>query len=256
MFCIDLDELEVFKNKFFLLSYNKANLFNFRDKDHLQQNEAHAVKQNIINYIKQNGVDDEKIGKILLFTNVKTAGYIFNPVSFYYVFDKENKPYCAVVEVCNTFGELKPYLIENEYFNDNIFKKSTTKYFYVSPFIAHDASFNFHLSIPIKNGWKVTIDDTDEAGLIIKTGINAKRIKLTDAALLVYFVSIPLVTVKIIASIHWEALKLWTKKIGYFRKKDYTELQRGVYRPHLTLINSNTTYGNSYQEPQRTEAVA
>src|SRR6185503_13745312 len=97
-------------------------------------------------------------GRIMVLTNLCTLGYQFNPVSFYFCYDEENNPICSVVEVCNTFLEMKPYFLGKNAMAGDTFRLNTTKYFYVSPFIEMDTNFDFDLQIP-GDKLKIKIDD-------------------------------------------------------------------------------------------------
>jgi len=240
MFYLDLDEIDRLDKRLVFFSRNRFNLYNFRDQDHLQLAEGQknkSIKATIHNYLQACGVAESTIGTIKLLTNLVTAGYIFNPVSFYFVFDKENIPLCAVVEVQNTFGELKPYFINAKEWDGKCFDYKTTKYFYVSPFMQHDSAFHFQLQIPAHD-LHIKIDNLVGEETVLKTGLQGKKSLLTDFALLFYFVSIPLVTLKIIASIHWQAMLLFTKNIVYLKKNEHLDLQRELYNPHISLKNS------------------
>lgn len=108
MFYIDLDEIEILKKKFFLFSHNRFNFFSFRDKEHLQlpinnPDTNKNTKEHITEYLKENGIIVSHC-KIMILTNLNILGYNFNPVSFYFVFDKNKQPLCSVAEVGNTFG--------------------------------------------------------------------------------------------------------------------------------------------------------
>lgn len=235
MFCLDLDEIDSVAKKMRLMSRNKFNFFTFRDKDHLQlpqgsPDTSKNVKAHIIDYIKQNGVDIGK-GKIMLLTNLCTLGYQFNPVSFYYCFDEVGEPQCAVVEVCNTFHEMKPYFIGKEQLKDNKFHLNTTKYFYVSPFIDMDTNFDFNLHIPGEK-LNIRIDDYKEGTRFFISTLTGKRKALTDARLAWFLLRFPFITLKVISLIHWQALILWLKKIPYYKKSEKKDLQREVYRPY------------------------
>ncbi|WP_379094172.1 DUF1365 family protein [Pedobacter sp. UC225_65] len=92
LFYIDLDEIGLLDKKLQWFSYNRFNLFNFRDKDHLQlpnenPDQSKNVKQNISDYLRSNQIEIGH-GKIMLLTNLCVLGYNFNPVSFYFCFDK------------------------------------------------------------------------------------------------------------------------------------------------------------------------
>lgn len=236
MFYLDLDEIDNLHKKLRFMSRNKFNLFNFRDKDHLQlprQNPdtSKNTRQHIVNYLAINGVNIGN-GRIMVLTNLCTLGYQFNPVSFYFCYDESGAPVCSVVEVCNTFHEMKPYFLGADTRFDNSFKLNTEKYFYVSPFIDMDTNFDFNLQVPGEK-LDIRIDDFDKQGdrFFIST-LNGKRVPLTDAKLLYYFFSFPLITLKIIGLIHWQALKLWLKKLPFHAKTANIHLQKGVYRPY------------------------
>ncbi len=231
MFYIDLDEIDQLK-KFFLISHNKFNYFNFRDKEHLRlpkdkPDDTKNTKQHILNYLTQNGVT-QPLGKIMLLTNLNVLGYNFNPVSFYYCFDQNDQPVCCVAEVSNTFREMKPYFMGVNKYKNNAFKLHTAKDFYVSPFIAHDANFDFDLSVP---GEKLNIRIDDHKGgkrFFISTLTGTKK-ALTNTNLFWYAIRFPLIPLWIMALIHWNALLLWFKKIRYYKKAEFPELQKDVF---------------------------
>ena len=168
----------------------------------------------------------------MVLTNLCTAGYQFNPVSFYFCYDEQEKPVCSIVEVCNTFLEMKPYFLGADTKQDDRFKLNTEKYFYVSPFIDMDTNFDFDLHIPGEK-LQVKIDDYDKKGnkFFIST-LSGTRKPLTDSNLLYYFISFPMITLKIIGLIHWQALKIFIKKIPFHKKNDNIHLQKEVYRPY------------------------
>lgn len=236
MFYLDLDEIEDLGKRMKFMSRNRFNLFNFRDKDHLQlprenPDTSKNIRQHITQYLGDKGVAIGN-GRIMVLTNLSTLGYQFNPVSFYFCYDEANKPVCSVVEVCNTFLEMKPYFLGTDTRQGEAFKLNTEKYFYVSPFIDMDTNFDFDLNIPGEK-LQLKIDDYDKAGnrFFIST-LSGVRKPLTDANLLLYFLSFPLITVKVITLIHWQAVKLWLKKIPFHKKSDQKELQKEVFRPY------------------------
>ena len=235
MFYIDLDELDMLCKKHWLLSRNRFNFFSFRDKEHLQlpiekPDPSKSTKEHIISYLKQSGFNfvDQRI---MILTNLNILGYNFNPVSFYFIYSKEGHAECAIAEVGNTFGEMKPYYLSKEMLTENSFHLNTTKYFYVSPFIEHDTNFDFNLDVP---GQKlgIRIDDyKDNERFFISTLTGAKK-KLSSWNLLKYSIRFPFLTVRIIALIHWNALLLWLKKLPYHKKSENENLQRDVYRKY------------------------
>jgi len=240
MFYLDLDEIDGLSKRLKFMSRNRFNLFNFRDKDHLQlpkenPDTSKNIRQHITDYLSQNGVEIGN-GRIMVLTNLCTVGYQFNPVSFYFCYNEQNKPICSVVEVCNTFLEMKPYFLGAETKTGNEFKLNTEKFFYVSPFIAMDTNFDFDLQIPGEK-LQMKIDDYDKEGkrFFIST-LSGTRKPLTDKNLFLYFISFPLITLKIIGLIHWQALKLWLKKIPYHKKEADKDLQKEVFRPYKPKV--------------------
>ena len=240
MFYIDLDELEMLAQKLRWFSHNKFNLFSFRDAEHLQlpkenPDQTKNTRQHLEDYLKEQGIDGSRL-KIKLLTNLNVLGYNFNPVSFYFCFDEAGNPVCCVAEISNTYREMKLFFFGKDELNDDTFKKITTKYFYVSPFIDHDNAFDFKLKVPADK-LDIKIDDIDKDGnrFFISTLIGDKK-PLTNAALLRYFFSMPLIPLQIMGMIHWQALKLWIKKIPFHPKAENPELQRNVYKPYKPQI--------------------
>ncbi len=235
MFYIDLDEVELLRKKFLLISHNKFNFFNFKDNEHLQlpagdPDTSKNIKQHIVDYLKQNGVEFNG-GKIMLLTNLNVLGYNFNPVSFYFVYNADNTIQCCITEVSNTFREMKPYFLGKELLQDGRFHLNTTKYFYVSPFIDHDTNFDFNIAIPAEK-LNIRIDDFKNNKRFFISTLTGKRKALTNATLFWYSLRFPLITVRIMALIHWNALLLWLKKIPYHAKTANLQLQKDVYRKY------------------------
>jgi DUF1365 family protein len=235
MFYIDLDELDVLTKKYWLLSRNRFNFFSFKDKEHLQlpienPDNSKTTKEHLIDYLQQQGVSYTG-QRIMLLTNLNILGYNFNPVSFYFVINADNSPECAVAEVSNTFREMKPFFLGKECFENGNFHLNTTKYFYVSPFIDHDTQFDFNLSIPAEK-LNLRIDDyKDEKRFFIST-LTGMRKEITNGRLIGYSLRFPFLTLRIIALIHWQALRLWLKKLPFHRKSEHAHLQKDVFRKY------------------------
>ena len=233
MFYIDLDEVEMLRKKLLLFSKNRFNFFSLRDNEHLQlpidnPDKTKSIKEQITRYLSENNIDISN-GRIMLLTNLNVLGYNFNPVSFYYCFDKNNSPLCVVAEIGNTFGEMKPFLMTDKNLSENKYHLNTTKYFYVSPFIDHDTNFDFNLTIP-EEKLNIRIDDyKNEERFFISTLTGLKK-PLSNSNLLWYSIRFPFITLKIITLIHWNAVKLWIKKIPYHKKGANQHLQKDVYR--------------------------
>ncbi len=225
MFHIDLDELEMLNSSLRLFSMNRFNIFSLRDSDHMQFGKG-TIKENVLEYLRQNGISIPG-GRVSLVTNLRMFGYVFNPVSFYYCYDEAGTPVCAVPEVGNTFGELKPYLLREEDRTENGFRKLCQKFFYVSPFIDLDTTFDFDLGLPGEK-LNVTINDHQNGKKFFLSTVTGIRKALTDARLLWYVFRFPFITLQVITLIHWQALKLYMRKLPFLRKTDHPELQKEI----------------------------
>ena len=234
MFYLDLDELDAVARAVRCFSRNRANLYAFRDDDHLPSG-SQPLKQRVLDFLTANGVSFDSRGRIMLLTLPRVAGYIFNPVSIYYCFDPSGAPLCAIAEVGNTFGEMKLFLLRADDVRDGqMFRKQTPKHFYVSPFASLELSFDFKLRIPGEK-LDIRIDDRDGNAKVLLSTLTGTRAALRNARLLWFTLKYPLVTLKVIALIHWHAFVLWLKRVPLHRKADHPELQTGVLRPHASL---------------------
>jgi len=232
MFYLDLDELDVIAKKIVPFSYNRTNLYSFRDSDH-EPAGAGPLKERLLGFLLKHGISLDPFGRVMLLTLPRVFGHIFNPISIYYCFDSAGTPVCSVAEVGNTFREMKLYLLR-ELSPDGAFNRVVAKHFYVSPFSRLDLSFDFKLQIP-GNRLDIKIDarDGDEKTLI--TTLTGQRSALNNRNLFWFTCKFPLVTLKVIFLIHWHALRLWLKRVPFHRKAENSALQREVLRPHSTL---------------------
>ncbi|MBI3237273.1 MAG: DUF1365 domain-containing protein [Flavobacteriia bacterium] len=235
MFYIDLDEIELLRKKLFLFSHNKFNFFSFRDKEHLQlpaenPDSGKSTKEHIISYLNQNGFA-YKNEKIMLLTNLNVLGYNFNPVSFYFVSDENNRAKCCIAEVSNTFREMKPYFMGSETYSNEKFCLNTTKFFYVSPFIEHDTNFDFNIAVPGEK-LNIRIDDIKDGERFFISTLTGEKRTLNNVNLFWYSLRFPFITLRIMGLIHWNALLLWLKKIPFFKKSEHPHLQRDVFRKY------------------------
>ena len=233
---IELSELDQLRKRLWLFGHNRFNLYQFRDKDHLDLGQP-TLRENLEVHLAEKGIDFPEDGRVRLVTLPRIAGYIFNPVCFYFFTDKDGRPLHAMVEVCNTFKELKTYLIEQPVEGKESFRLTTPKEFYVSPFSELDDEFDFRLKIPGEN-IAIHIDDIEDGRTVLVSWIRGKRRDLTNGRLAWFALKYPLLTLQVIAKIHWQAFKLWLRKLPFHRKAERPELQVDVMRPHSSLNDS------------------
>lgn len=236
LFYLDLDELPALAKKLRFFGYNRFNLFNFRNGDHLQlprenPDQTKDVRAHLAQYVAGHGVVLGS-GRVMLMTNLAVLGYNFNPVCFYFCYDEQENPQCAVVEITNTYHEKKLFFIGADELEEGAFRQRAEKYFYVSPFTDLDTVFDFRLAIPDEK-LDISIDDYDRQGerFFIST-LKGDREPLTNRAMLRYFFSIPLIPLWVMAMIHWQAFLLWRKKLSFHPKAANRSLQKDVYKSY------------------------
>ena len=212
---IDLSELELLNKKLKLFSYNKFNIISFYNKDHGPRDSS-SLKNWVEDNLKKNNIDTNEI-QIKLLCYPRIFGYVFNPLSVFYVYDKNLNLISILYEVKNTFGEQHTYIFKSDK-NQNLIQHVCKKKFHVSPFIEMDCTYFFRVLKPT-NKISVIIDQHDNEGKILYASQDGTRIDLNNKNLILSYLKHPLMTFKIILAIHFEAFKLWTKGIKFIKKK-------------------------------------
>ncbi len=258
LFAIDLDELGSLAGRLALFSVNRRNLYSFRETDFLPTGEpadrrrpgppetaeaAPAVppgpglKQRVVAYASSHGVDLAG-GRVVLVTLPRVLGYLFNPVSFYFCYDRRGAPACAIAEVTNTFKEMKPYFLGPgaQAAARGEFRVRVPKHFYVSPFSDVDVAFDFVLRAP-GDRLSIQIDDYAGAQRTLTSTLTGPRRELTTGRLAWFTLKYPLITLRVITLIHWHAFRLWLKRVPWFAKAARPADQRDLYRPHASLAH-------------------
>ena len=211
---IDLSELSTLDKKINFFSYNRFNLISFFDKDHGERDGTSLIEW-VKKNLRENNIDAEEI-KIKLLCYPRILGYVFNPLSVFYIYNNNEKLISILYEVKNTFGEQHTYIFKIE--NDNLLQHNCEKKFHVSPFIEMNCNYFFRILKPSEK-ISVIIDQYQSNEKILFASQDGKRADLTSAELMKSYLKHPLMTFKIISAIHFEAFKLWTKGIKFIKKK-------------------------------------
>ena len=212
---IDLNEVEDIEKNIKFFSYNKFNILSFYNVDHGKRDGSSLIKWT--EYILKKSKINFNIGKIKLLCYPRFFGYVFNPLSIFYVYNKNLKLKAILYEVKNTFDEQHTYVFRCKYFS-NLILHNFKKKFYVSPFIEMKTFYNFRLLRPGKK-INILIKQKDENGLLLIAHQTGKRVDLTSKNLFLEFIKHPLMSVKVISAIHFEAFRLWVKGIKHVKKK-------------------------------------
>jgi DUF1365 family protein len=209
----DLTELEIIHKKISIFSFNKFNIFSFYNKDHGSRDGSDLTEWVKINLKKYNL--NFNVSKIKLLCFPRVFGYVFNPLSIFYCYDG-NVLKAILYEVKNTFNEQHTYVfpVNN---SSKIITQQCNKKFYVSPFIGMDTFYNFRLTEPEKN-IKILIKQTDRTEKILVACQVGRKQTMSFNQLLINLFTHPMMTFKIMISIHYEALRLW-KKGAIFQKR-------------------------------------
>ena len=210
---IDLDEINLLDKSIGIFSYNKFNIFSFYDKDHGDRDGGN-LKDWVISNLKKFRIK-ENITNIKVLCYPRILGYVFNPLSIFYCYEKD-KLVAIFYEVKNTFNEQHTYIFKIKN-NEEIIQKCRKK-FYVSPFMDMETFYNFKLLNP-NDKLSVFIKQTDADGTILTATQTGDKKEFSFKQLAINFLKYPLMTIKIISSIHYEALLLW-KKGAIYRKRE------------------------------------
>ena len=207
---IDLDDVDALAGRLRLFSHNRFNLFSFYDRDH-GEGAMLSSREWVKRQLREAGI--ESGGPVQLLTMPRILGYAFNPLSIYFCHRRDQSLSAILYEVNNTFGQRHSYLIPVPSGVEEPIRQQSQKSFYVSPFMTTDMAYSFSV-VPPGSDLSVSVVGHDESGPLIIAKLAAVREKLTDASLARAFFVYPLLTLKVIAGIHWEALLVWLKGIG------------------------------------------
>jgi len=212
-FYLDLDEIDAVLDRLWLCSSKRPALVRFKRSDHLGDSDM-SLKRAVQRKVVELG-GPEINGRICLLTNLRYWGIGFNPVSFYFCHDAQGQLLAVLAEVNNTpWGEQHCYLIPVNK-DEAVIRHRQTKEFHVSPFMDLDMDYRWTLTHPQKRVL-VHIENQRDNERLFDATLIMKREPLTGKNLLRLLARFPVVTLKIVSAIYYEALRLWLKKIPFY----------------------------------------
>lgn len=210
-FLLDVDRLDEITHRYRFVSRNRWNVFGIHDADHGPGDGTPLGTAARACLVKASLPVDGR--RILMLCYPRVFGYVFNPITVYFVFDPAERLESLIYEVNNTFGERTSYVLAAGAPRQNgVFAQSCDKEMYVSPFTAAAGRYGFHVKPPGDTA-VVGVTLADASGPLLKTHFCGRAEAMTDARLLSLVARFPLMTLKVMTAIHFEALRLWLKGV-------------------------------------------
>jgi DUF1365 family protein len=214
----DLDELSELERRLHLFSCNGRNVVSLRDGDHFEG--TAPLKQAVLELAR-----DPSIERVLMLTQPRVLGYVFNPVSFYWCYRGDGSLACVIAELNNTFGERLPEVLRGPEL-----RYGHRKRLHVSPFFGLDQSYEYAFSQPGDEVF-ARIDVRDDGGTRPLTAVlHGRRRELTNRSLAALLIRYPLQPLQVTALIHFEAARLWLKGVPFHHKPPFVPGEGSVRR--------------------------
>lgn len=203
---LDLDELPTLDRRLKLFAHNRWGLFSFQDHDH---GDGGALNAWLDHLLEDAGITADGARRVLCYPRI--LGYVFNPLSVWFCHDLQNRLKAIIYEVHNTYEERHAYVLA---VGDEIrpVRQDCAKGFYVSPFLSRDCRYHFRVSPPGEQV-AITIQEEEDGQPILNASFAGKRRVLSDRTLLAMLLRYPLMTLKVVAAIHYEAVRLMLKGV-------------------------------------------
>jgi DUF1365 family protein len=210
---LDIDRLAETLAPLWLLRLERFGLLSFRRRDHGPR-DGSELRPWVEARLAECGLP--RPARVWLLSFPRILGYAFNPLSVYFCEDADGRLESVVYEVKNTFGDQHAYALPARPDPDGAIRHGQAKGFFVSPFIGMDQTYAFTLRPPGER-LAIRIRQRDGAGPWLIATQSGDRRPLSDRSLLAQWAAHPLMTLKVIAAIHWQALRLWLKGARFHR---------------------------------------
>ncbi len=209
MLLLDLDEAAAIIRRSRWLSGGRFGLMSWREADH-GDGSGRPLKEQVRAHLSDAGIAAD--GPIRLLTMPRILGHGFNPISVFFCHRRDGRLAATLYEVSNTFGDRHCYLVQGD--GAPVERHAADKHLYVSPFMDMAMAYRFTLQPPGKTV-RLTIETDDAEGSMLTAAFVGRCAELTDANLLRAWLAHPLLTLKVVAGIHWEALKIFIKGVRF-----------------------------------------
>lgn len=213
MALLDIDRIGELMDRSALTSRNRWNWASFDDRDHIGDASL-SIRERLSASAAAAGrtLPD---GPIYLLTHLRYAGYVFNPISFYYCFDRAQTLRCVLADVRNTYGGRRSYWLDPADHVTRRFRAVADKTLYVSPFMEMEVQYEFLLTLPgAALVAHMNVARCDTRARVFDATLDLERRPWTAATMRRTLVEYPLMTAKVMAAIHFEALRLRVKGLS------------------------------------------
>lgn len=214
MALLDIDRIPELMRISALTSCNRWNWASFDDRDHLGD-PARPLRERLAADAGGLGID-LPAGSIFLLTHLRYLGYCFNPVSFFYLFDRAGRLEMVLAEVNNTFGGSHNYWLQPDG-TSRTFRAAAEKSLYVSPFMPVNLDYRFAFTPPADR-LVAHMNTVQSASVVFDATLSLERRPWSAREIRRQLVRHPAMTAQVMAAIHWQALKLWWKRVPVVRR--------------------------------------
>ena len=224
---LDLDELPALDRRLRLFGYNRPAVLSFHDRDH-GDGTREGLRGWVEAKLREASIEPDG-GRIEVLCYPRMYGFVFNPITVYYCRNREGRLVAILYEVNNTHAEWHTYVIPVADGHGKVVRQSCRKAMFVSPFVAMECTYDFRMSVPDER-IVVSIAEQDTGGPLLSAAFSGRRRELSDRTLGWALLAYPLMTLKVVAAIHFEAARLWLKGVPVFRHR------RAVRRIASTVV--------------------